>query len=77
VIAQRVRPMPYRGLRLAALFAAGVAIGAATVHFAPGGSAGVGWRAAAVVAYALLAWKSDVWRDLGALRHRPAAARAN
>jgi len=74
VIAQRVRPMPYRGLRLAALFAAGVAIGAATVHFAPGGSAGVGWRAAAVVAYALLAWRSDVWRDLGALRHRPAAA---
>ncbi len=74
-IAQRVRPMPYRGLRLAALFAAGVAIGVATAHFAPAGAAGIGWRVTAVAAYALLAWKSDVWRDLGALRHRPVAAR--
>ena len=27
--------------------------------------------AGALVAYALLAWKSDVWKDRGAIRHRP------
>jgi O-antigen/teichoic acid export membrane protein len=74
LIAQRVHPLPYRGARLAALFAAGVGLGAAAVRFAPAGDLGVAWRVAALVAYALLAWKSDVWKDRGALRHRPAAS---
>ena len=72
-IAQRLHPLPYRGARLAALFAAGVGLGAVTVHAAPHGAAGVAVRIAAVAAFALLAWKSDVWKDAGAVRHRPAA----
>ncbi len=73
-LAQRVYPLPYRGARLAVLFGVGVAIGAVAVRFAPAGVAGVGWRIAALAAYALLAWKSDVWKDRGAIRHRPASA---
>ena len=73
VIAQRVHPLPYRGARLAALFVSGLALGLAAVRLAPGGMAGAGWRLAALAAYALIAWKSDVWKDRGALRHRPAA----
>ena len=73
-LAQRVHPLPYRGARLAVLFGAGVAIGAVAVRLAPAGVAGVGWRVAALAAYALLAWKSDVWKDRGAIRHRPAAS---
>lgn len=73
LLAQRVHPLPYRGTRLAALFAAGVGLGAVAVRWAPAGGAGVAGRAAALLAYALLAWKSDVWKDRGALRHRPAA----
>jgi hypothetical protein len=30
-------------------------------------------RVAAWTVFALLAWKSDVWKDRGAIRHRPAA----
>lgn len=74
LIAQRVHPLPYRGARLVALFAAGVGLGAVAVRFAPAGGAGVAWGGGALVAYALLAWKSDVWKDRGALRHRPAAS---
>jgi O-antigen/teichoic acid export membrane protein len=73
-IAQRVHPLPYRGARLAALFGVGVGLGWAAVRFAPAGGAGVATRAAALAAYALVAWKSDVWKDRGALRHRPAAS---
>ncbi len=73
LIAQRLHPMPYRGARLAALFGAGVALGAWVVRAAPAEAIGVAWRVAAVAAFALLAWKSDVWKDRGAIRHRPAA----
>lgn len=72
-IAQRVHPLPYRGARLAALFGVGVALGAAVVHRAPEGPAGVAVRLGALVLYALAAWKSDVWKDRGAIRHRPDA----
>ncbi len=74
LIAQRVHPLPYRGARLAALFGTGVALGVLVVRFAPAGGVGAGWRVGALAVYALLAWKSDVWKDRGALRHRPAAA---
>jgi len=74
VIAQRVHPVPYRGARLAALFAAGVALGALASRLATAGGAvsmGLAGRAGAIAAFALLAWKSDVWKDRGAIRHRP------
>jgi O-antigen/teichoic acid export membrane protein len=71
-IAQRLHPLPYRGARLVTLFVSGVLLGAVTVHASPHGAAGVAVRFAAVVAFALLAWKSDVWKDAGSVRHRPA-----
>ena len=74
VVAQRLYPLPYRGLRLAALFGAGVLLGVGVVRVAPPGFAGWVWRAGALAVYLALAWKSDVWRDRGAFRHRPAAA---
>lgn len=74
VISQRVYPLPYRGPRLAALFAVGVALGALAVRFAPAGGAGAAVRLSALALFALVAWKSDVWKDRGAIRHRPAAA---
>jgi O-antigen/teichoic acid export membrane protein len=73
MIAQRVHPLPYRGARLAALFAVGVALGAVAVRFAPAGGSGVAVRAAALGLFTLVAWKSDVWKDRGAIRHRPVA----
>ena len=72
-ISQRVYPLPYRGARLAALFAAAVVMGVLTARLAPDGVAGWLGRGGAVAAFALLAWKSDVWKDRGAIRHRPAA----
>ncbi|HEV2106116.1 MAG TPA: lipopolysaccharide biosynthesis protein [Candidatus Eisenbacteria bacterium] len=71
-IAQRVRPLPFRGARLAALFAAALGLGVAAARLAPAGAAGVAVKAAAVAGFALLAWTSDVWRDRGAVRHRAA-----
>ena len=72
VIAQRVYPLPYRGARLATLFAAGVALGVLAVRFAPEGPSGAAVRFVALAAFGVLAWKSDVWKDRGAIRHRPA-----
>ena len=70
VIAQRVWPLPYRGARLVALFGIAVAIGAVTVRFAPAGAAGAAWRALAAAVFAVIAWRSDVWKDRGSVRHR-------
>jgi O-antigen/teichoic acid export membrane protein len=72
VIAQRVHPLPYRGARLAALFAAAVLLGVTAVRQPLDDGRSVALRAAAWAVFAFLAWKSDVWKDRGAIRHRPA-----
>lgn len=69
LVAQRVRPMPYRGLRLAALFAAALVLGTGAARFAPAGAAGTAVRAGAVLAFAALAAALEVWKDRGAVRH--------
>lgn len=69
LVAQRVRPMPYRGLRLAALFAAALVLGIGAGRFAPAGAAGAVVRAGAVLAFAVLAAALEVWKDRGAVRH--------
>lgn len=74
LVAQRVHPIPYRGARLALLFGAALALGVATVRFAPAGAAGVAARVGAVLAFAALAAVMEVWKDRGAVRHRPAGA---
>ncbi|MCC6350606.1 MAG: oligosaccharide flippase family protein [Candidatus Eisenbacteria bacterium] len=69
LIAQRVRPMPYRGARLGVLFAAALLAGLAAVRWAPPGPAGVALKAGAVLAWAGLAVVFEVWKDRGAVRH--------
>jgi O-antigen/teichoic acid export membrane protein len=71
-VAQRVRPMPYRGARLAALFAAALALGLAAARWSPPGPAGIAVRVGAVVVFAALAAGMEVWKDRGAVRHEPA-----
>ncbi len=73
VIAQRVKPLPHRGARLALLFVGALAAGLAVVRWAPGGAAGIAVRAVALAAFAALAWRLEVWTDRGAVRHRPDA----
>ena len=73
VIAQRFHPLPYRGLRLAVVYAAALALGVLMAHAAGTDAAGWAMRAGAVLAFAWVAWKSEVWSDRGAVRHRPAA----
>lgn len=74
LVAQRVHPLPYRGARLAALFAVAVALGLAAARFAPHGAAGAAMKLAFALAFAGVAWRFEVWRDRGAVRHRPAAS---
>jgi O-antigen/teichoic acid export membrane protein len=69
VVAQRVRPFPYRPARLALLFGGALGLGVAAVRFAPAGMAGVGVKLAAVLAFVALAAVLEVWKDRGAVRH--------
>jgi O-antigen/teichoic acid export membrane protein len=74
VVAQRVRPFPYRGARLAALFACALALGVGAVRFSPAGLAGAGVKLGAVLVFVGLAWSLEIWKDRGAVSHaRPAA----
>jgi O-antigen/teichoic acid export membrane protein len=68
-VAQRVRPMPYRGARLGLLFVAALGLGLAAVRFSPGGTPGVLTRLGAVLAFAGVAAVFEVWKDRGAVRH--------
>lgn len=75
LVAQRVHPLPYRGARLAVLFAAGVGLGVAVVRWGPAGAAGTAVRLGALAVFAALAVAFEIWKDRGAVRHgRPGAA---
>jgi O-antigen/teichoic acid export membrane protein len=74
VVAQRVNPMPYRGARMALMFGGALGLGLAAVRFAPAGMPGVGVKLAAVLACLALGAALEVWKDRGAVRHRPAGA---
>lgn len=74
-VAQRVRPMPYRGAKLGVLFAAALGLGLAAARWAPQGAAGVAVRVGAVLAFAALAAVFEVWKDRGAVRHASAGVR--
>jgi O-antigen/teichoic acid export membrane protein len=75
-ISQRLWPFPHRPARLALLFGGALALGVAAVRFAPPGLAGAGVKLGAVFAFVLLAVSMQVWKDKGAVRHRPTAAPA-
>lgn len=74
LVAQRVHPLPYRGARLAVLFAAALGLGLAVVRWGPPGAAGVAARVGALVVFAAIAAVFEVWKDRGAVRHGPAGA---
>jgi len=76
VVAQRVRPMPYRGAKLAVLFAAAVALGLGAARWAPPGAAGAAVRVGALLAFAALAAAFEIWKDRGAVRHGAAGRRS-
>ncbi|MCC6652001.1 MAG: oligosaccharide flippase family protein, partial [Candidatus Eisenbacteria bacterium] len=73
VVSQRVHPLPYRPARLAVLFGGALALGLAAVRLAPEGIAGVGIKLLAALAFVALAFVLQVWKDSGAVRHRPSA----
>jgi len=68
-IAQRVHPVPYRGARLALVFALALGLTVAGQALAPAGAAGVAVKLLVVLGYAALAG------GLGLLRERGAVAR--
>jgi O-antigen/teichoic acid export membrane protein len=72
-IAQRLHPMPYRGARLAAVALAGLGLGVLAAHTARADAAGWLLRAAAVAAFAGVAWASGLGTERGAVRRSPAA----
>lgn len=72
-IAQRVHPLPYRGARLAALFAVGLGATLVAQRMAPPGLAGVGVKGIVAVAFVAVVWWSGVWADRGAVSSRTIA----
>jgi uncharacterized protein YjeT (DUF2065 family) len=66
-MAQRVHPLPYRGLRLLGLFALACGLAIATHVFAPGGVVGVGMRLAAVAGFVAVCGWSGIWKERGAV----------
>jgi O-antigen/teichoic acid export membrane protein len=70
VVAQRVHPVPFRGLRLTIVFALALTLTVAGQRLAPPGGAGV-----VVKVLLALVFAATVWR-LGLLRDRGSVARA-
>ncbi len=69
LVAQRVRPFPYRGARLALLFTGALALGVGAVRFSPPGLPGLAVKLGAVLAFVALAGVLEIWKDRGAVRH--------
>jgi len=74
-IAQRVYPVPYRGVRMLVLYLVALVAATALVGRAPSGFAGLAWRVGAVLGFAALcaAWK--VWTNEGAVGRQRATGR--
>jgi O-antigen/teichoic acid export membrane protein len=67
VVAQRVYPVPYRGLRMMALFGVALATGLWLAGHAPAGAGGLALRAGAVLAFAGLCAITRLWKNEGAV----------
>jgi O-antigen/teichoic acid export membrane protein len=72
-VAQRMYPVPYRGLRVLTLFGVALAAGCALVTGAPEGSAGVALRAGVVAGFVALCVALEVWKEEGAVARGGAA----
>ncbi len=73
VFAQRVHPLPYRGVFATVLFAMALGLSVAAQHFAPAGLAGVAVRIAAVMVFVAVCARAKVWTERGAVAPRPRA----
>lgn len=67
-VSQRHWPLPYRPLRLAAVFVSAIVIGLLTLQVAPAGAAGWGVRFLALAAHAAVAWALGLFSRAGTLR---------
>jgi len=66
-IAQRVHPFPYRGARLASLFALALALALALHRWAPPGAAGVMLKLAVAAGFGWVCMRLEVWKERGAV----------
>jgi O-antigen/teichoic acid export membrane protein len=67
ITAQRVQPMPYRGLRMLAVAATALGAGLVAQRMAPPGAAGIAWKLAAIAAFAGLGWRLGMWKERGTI----------
>ncbi len=74
VVAQRVHPLPYRGLRLAGLGLGGLALGLVGQRLAPTGAIGTACRLGLAAAFAGLIVALKVWRERFAVGRAGGAA---
>jgi O-antigen/teichoic acid export membrane protein len=70
VVSQRLHPLPYRGVRLLALFGFALGLGLVSQILAPPGMAGAMIKLSTVLVFGVVAWRMDVWRDRGSISHR-------
>ena len=75
LVAQRVHPVPFRGLRLTGTFALGLALTVAGQRLAPHGGAGLLAKALIVIVFAVAVWRLGLLEDRGAVA-RPRSAGA-
>ena len=74
VIAQRVYPAPYRGVRLAVVFVTALVLTLAAQRFAPPGMMGIAIKLAAALVFCVLVWRLELWKDRGAVSAQAGAA---
>ena len=73
VFAQRVHPLPYRGVFAVVLFMTALGLATAAQHWAPAGGAGVATRIAAVLVFVGVCVRARVWTEHGAVAPRSRA----
>lgn len=72
-VAQRLRPMPYRGAKFGSLFFIALGLALLVERFAPAGAIGITMRSAAVLGFGAIVVGSEFWTDRGAVRHTASA----
>lgn len=77
VIAQRVYPAPYRGVRLAMVFVLALGLTIAAQRLAPPGWAGIGVKLAAAGVLVAVMWRLALWTDRGAVATTHTTSRSN
>ncbi len=66
-IAQRVHPLPYRGLRMLLLLAGALGLGFALQRLVPAGFAGALVKLAGIAAFAAVCFALRIWKDSGSV----------